>query len=229
MKTFKKILRALPLAVSICCVAVYLIMNPDITAEKILEYTPAKPWLAAAVLWLFYGIKSMTVFFPLVVLEVAGGLLFPTWIALAVNEVGILICLSIPYFIGRTSGMEAVGKLVSRYPRLSQFMDIQQENSLLVNILLRVSHCLPGDLISMYMGASGVPCWQNLLGGSIGILPGMTLATLVGTSIEDPSSPVFWLSAGLMVVISILSLVISAAYNKKRKKSKREESGETAG
>lgn len=73
--------------------------------QAILEFTPQKPLCAAIVLLLLYVLKNATVFFPLIILEIAVGHLFPTWTALGINFVGILIVLSIPYRIGRVAGM----------------------------------------------------------------------------------------------------------------------------
>jgi uncharacterized membrane protein YdjX (TVP38/TMEM64 family) len=70
----------------------------------------------------------------------------------------------------------------------------------------------------MYLGATQTSFWQNLLGGMLGILPGMILATLMGSSIQDPGSPAFWISAILRVTLAALSILLYYAYRRKLSK-----------
>ena len=71
----------------------------------------------------------------------------------------------------------------------------------------------------MYLGATHTPFLHNLLGGTLGILPGMILATFMGINIQDPSSPAFWISLTLSVGLAILSTVLYYAYLKRQKES----------
>ena len=82
---------------------------------------------------------------------------------------------------------------------------------------LRAVSCLPGDIVTLYLGATRTPFWHNLLGGTLGILPGMVLATLMGSSIQDPSSPAFWLSAALSVGLAASSALLYAVYWKRHR------------
>lgn len=59
------------------CAAAFLLLGRDMQPADILHWSPANPALAALFLIALYAFKSMSVFFPLVVLYLAGGLLFP--------------------------------------------------------------------------------------------------------------------------------------------------------
>ena len=52
----------------------------DISLDDILRYTPENPFLAALVMLAFYGLKSLTVFFPVPLLMIAS--LIPYYIGL---------------------------------------------------------------------------------------------------------------------------------------------------
>lgn len=201
-------------AVFLIGIGTYIAYSPDISVQTILDYTPENLISAAFILWLLYAVKSATIVFPIMILEIAGGHLFPKGIAFAVNLLGICICLTIPYWIGRFLGMETVEKLVDKYPKFAQLINKQQRNSFFVCFFLRIISCLPLDVVSMYLGATKTPFRKNLAGGLLGILPGMTLATLLGTSIQDIHSPVFWISAILKVAMSALSLPAYYLYRK---------------
>lgn len=148
----------------------------------------------------------------------AAGYLFPTPIALMVNLLGVLIVLTVPYWLGRTFGLRKVSKLTQKYPKFQAVMEKQTAHSLFLCFFLRVISCLPGDLVTMYLGAARTPFSHNLLGGVLGIVPGMVLATVMGLNIRDPASPAFWISAALSAGLAVLSTVLYSIYRKRQKR-----------
>ena len=93
-----------------------LLASGGISIETLLEYTPQEPEKAFFLFLFLYALKSATIFFPLIFLEVASGYLFPTWMALLLNFTGILLILTIPYWMGKALGLEIVQKAAQRYP-----------------------------------------------------------------------------------------------------------------
>lgn len=222
-KSLTKYVKYLVIAVCILLFACCFAANREFSAETILELTPKSPWRAAAVLLLLYAVKSVTIVFPLILLQIAAGHLFSKWMALGINFAGILIILTIPYWIGRAAGSNTIEKLVQKYPKAGELIDRQQNNSFFLCFFLRVISCLPGDIITMYLGSTKTPFWQNLLGGALGILPGMILATMMGSTIQDPKSPAFWISAILMAALSATSFLLYYLYRRKSKKKAMEQ------
>ena len=196
----------------------YLIGNENVSVETLLAFTPKDPAKAAIVMLLLYALKSATIFFPLIILEIAAGHLFSPCVALGINFAGMLIILTIPYLMGKAAGIKAIRKLVQKYPRFGEIIGKQQANALFLCFFLRIISCLPGDVVTMYLGATRTPFWQNLIAGALGVLPGMILATFMGSSIQDPASPAFWLSAILMVTLASLSALLYYAYRRKIQK-----------
>lgn len=187
------------------CLAAAFALHSDISLDAILTYTPHNSVRSASLLLLLYGLKSATIFFPLLVLEMAAGYLFPTPAALVINLLGILIILTIPYWIGRAVGIKQINKLAAKYPKFQAIIDKQRNHSFFLCFFLRIISCLPGDVVTMYLGATHTSFWQNLLGGTLGILPGMILATFMGVNIQNPASPAFWISVTLSVGLAVLS------------------------
>lgn len=71
-------LRLILPAVCILALAAYFVISPDISVQTLLNHTPKNP--AAAVILMLYIFKSITVFFPLIILEIAAGIFFhPGW------------------------------------------------------------------------------------------------------------------------------------------------------
>ena len=199
----------------------FVIWKLDITPEMVLNYTPQNPFLAAGVLLLLHVVKCTTIFFPLIVLQIVAGHLLPAWAAILVNLLGIQICLTLPYWIGHFVGIGTIRKLTDRYPKFQTVLEHQQENSLFLCFFLRITSVLPGDIVTLYFGATHVPFRYNLIGGTLGILPGMTLATLNGSSIRDPSSPMFWVSVTLSFLLSTGSALGYYIYRRHIHKTKK--------
>ena len=222
MKKFKNILltilRFAPLVVCAVFMGFYLFSGEEITAESLLNFAPEEPLYAALFLVLLYAFKSLTVFFPIIVLKVLGGFLFEPHHALIVNTVGVLVELAIPYWIGRASGGGFADRLCKKHPKLAEIIGEGSNNNFFMSFFLRVISCLPGDAISMYFGARRMPFWTCLLGSFLGTLPGMVAATLLGMNITDPSSPMFWVSIGLTVGISVISFLVYFLWRRAKKK-----------
>lgn len=174
---------------------------------------------AAIVMFLLYAAKSATIFFPLIVLEITVGYLFSTWAALGINFAGMLISLTVPYWIGKAVGMDAIQKLIQKYPKFAKLIGQQQKNSFFLCFFLRVISCLPGDVVTMYLGATQTSYWKNLSAGTLGILPGMILATLMGSSIQDPKSSSFWIYATLTITLAAISILLYYLYRRKLQKN----------
>ncbi len=215
------LLRIVPLLFCIALFVAYLLTEQDITAQSITDYAPANPWLAAAFLLLLYAVKSLSIVFPLIVLNIAGGFLFPPATAILVNVLGVLIELTIPYWVGRGSRRSTAGRLTRKYPKLLDAVSFQQGNALFLSFFLRIISCLPGDAVSMYLGAIRLPFSKYLLGSFLGTLPGTITATLIGTSVDDPSSPIFWISVVLTVTIAAVSFLAYFFVKRKKKQEKR--------
>ncbi len=150
-----------------------------ITIEDILNFVPGSLPLAALVFMGIYAVKSVTVVFPLLVIYVSVGMIFPPFWAVAVNLCGLAVTVSIPYWIGRVSGSGAVERLVSRYRRAEQLSRFGARSGLFLSYLLRIINLLPGDLVSMYLGA--LACLLS------GLFSGLGAGPHTG---DDPRHPV---------------------------------------
>ena len=178
-----------------------------LTAEAIAAFSPKQTALAAGFLIGLYALKSLSVCFPMSALTAAGGLLFPFPLALAVNLCGTAVAQTIPFLLGRREqgGLEA---LVERYPRVAGICRAQAENRWLSVFLLRLAGASPGDVVSLYLGASGTPCGVYLSAGLLGGLPRVAAATALGGALWEPGSVRFWLSLAAGGALTVLSGVI---------------------
>lgn len=210
---FKRGMKGFYILLALVLVGVLLYFAPrlrGITVAEILAYTPANLPLAALLIWGLYLIKSLTVFFPLMVLYVAVGTLFPPLWAVLVNLVGLAACCTLPYLMGKRLGKDVVLHLVERYEKARQLSAFGNRNSLLLSFLLRVINLLPGDLVSLLLGADSLSYPSYLLGSLLGLLPVMLPATLLGVGLASPTQmgfllPCILLSLGLLGITLLLA------------------------
>ena len=125
--------------------------------------------------------------------------------------------MALPYWMGRFSGASMVESLTAKYPKLKTVVDYQNGNCLYISFFMRTLNFLPGDAVSLFLGAEKIPFGTYMAGGVLGTLPGVILATIFGANIKNPKSPAFWLSAVLLVMISVFSILIHRHISWKKK------------
>lgn len=111
-----------------CIVFIDKIIGEPLSVHTIIKYTPKDPILAAIVILFLYALKSLTVVFPLAILFLASGIIFPTWIAILINIIGLAITYTIPYWIGRYFGDEAIEEIYNRFPKVKEVTKYQNSN-----------------------------------------------------------------------------------------------------
>lgn len=214
-----RIIQAAPIAMIAVMAAVYFTVFRNMSLDQLLEYTPAEPAAAALVLLAMFALKSLSYFFPMMLLFAASGVLFPAWAAILISAAGCAVMATVPFFIGRYAEREVFDKLAKKHKKIAVIREMGTENQFASAFFLRIVSCLPYDIISMSLGSMGYSYKKYLAGSVLGTLPGAVLTTLMGQSIEDPLSAEFLICASLELSITLVSVIIFRAG--KRKKNKR--------
>lgn len=183
----------------------YLHQHHHITAEEILSWQPENLFLAAVILLCFFAVKSALVFVPIMIPQILAGHLYSRDIALLINLLGIVVVMSVPYWIGKRLGRAKMVRLIQKYPKLQSILKVQDDNQMAVSFMLRACSVPPADIVTMYLGATGMPFLTSVIGGVLGYFPGMVLTTFLGANIRNPESPAFWKALALNVAWVILS------------------------
>ena len=210
----------LPLILCGGIILLYFCFGRDITSETIINYAPKNPYLAAMFLILLYGVKSLSIFFPVIVLYIVGGFLFPSYTAILINLLGIIVEFIIPYYLGKRTGAEKLTELSNKHKALAEITMHIKNNNFFISFFLRIISALPGDVVSIYLGAKNIPFGKYLIGSVLGTMPGLITSTLIGTSITNPASPMFWVNASLTVLLSVGSCTIYYIWYRKKKKQR---------
>ena len=189
-------------------VVVVIVEFRNISVDEIINYTPDNLILAAVVIIGMFAFKSITLVFPIVVLELASGVIFPVHVAILVNIIGSMVAVTIPYFIGRFEGPRLAQMISDRTPKLKKLAQMQHRGGLFYPYILRTLGMLPLDAVSLFLGAVGVKYPAYLLGSMLGMLPGILAVTIMGSSITTPGSPAFIISCLVSVSTSMASVII---------------------
>lgn len=176
------------------------------TVDGVLSYTPENPALSALFLLLLFALKSLSVFVYSGILYMASGILFPLPAAILLNIAGTVVMVSLPYWLGRRLGEGLLESLAEKYPKLEALRTVQVRNELLLSFVTRTVNILPSDILSLYMGASGIRYGKYLAGSVAGMLFSIAAFPVMGSSILDPASPRFLLSAGVQAAATVVTL-----------------------
>lgn len=210
------VVKLFPLIFIAIVMLIWILSGNPTDANSIISLIPKNSFSAALVLLALYALKSISVLFPILALQIAAGIIFPLYIALPLNCAGTAIAYSIPYVIGRFSGASLAEQLTAKYPKARDFVDVQRDSDIFISFILRAVSCLPADIVSLYLGSIKIKYTHYIIWGVIGTLPGLIPATVAGSEITDPSSAAFIISVLLTVISSVGSVLIYRIYKKRR-------------
>lgn len=211
------VLRTLPVVLTLAAVVFLFVSGGKFSPEDILSHSPSTPIFIVLFILILYALKSLSVFFPVIVLQVAVGLLFQSFWAVLLNIAGMAVAFALPYAIGYYSGAAMVTKLLDKHPKVADMIEKQRGNDFFISFFLRIIGFLPVDLVSMYLGSVKTDFMKFMTGSLAGVLPGVIAATIAGTSITDPTSPTFIISLSIALLLSAASFIGNALYQKRKK------------
>lgn len=192
----------------------FILTRGSIGVQELLAWSPENKWLAALAALAAYALKSQTVVVPYALIATAVGLIFDLPAALAVNTLGSVVCISLPYLTGRGSDGVLVDALLARQPRMRAFYEANRRHLFLVSLVLRVAN-LSNDILGLVFGSLKMKYWEYLLSSLVGILPAMVLYTVLGNDLDPFSAPVL-ISFGVDVAsIAAAFLLLRARGGKK--------------
>jgi len=220
IKYMKKIKKFIPF-ISIIIMTLFMVITikyseQPLSVKTILNYTPDNKIYAASILFIFFALKSLTVIFPLSILYLASGIIFPATTAIFVSIIGLAITITIPYWIGKYSGNTIIQELCQKYPRVKQLSEYQEKNLFFACFITRIIGILPGDIVSMYFGACNVTYPIYLTAGIAGSMLNIIATTLLGEKINDPFSREFIMVLLFRIMISVSALVINYTLNHRK-------------
>lgn len=204
----KKTLRDyLPILLMLLCTAGFgiLLLTGVLDLNTIPQLVDHRPGLAVAVILALFAVKGISGVVVYNALVVVVSLIFPLPAALAINAVGTALCLSISYWIGRSTRTESLEGLLNKHPKLRKYFAATQEYGFVSCFAIHMLG-LNMEVLGLLLGMLRVDYLTYLAGSWLAIAPGMVCLVIAGNSL-DLSSPVFWIFLGINTVLVVFSVV----------------------
>lgn len=184
-------------------IAFFIFKFKELTVKDILNFTPSNYFSAGLVMIFMFALKSIIMVIPLTVLYISSSILFPGFWSIIVNFIGLFVCMTIPYFIGKFSGKDFVAKLISKYPKINKINEIKSNNEWAFVFTVKILGFIPNEVSSMVLGSLGIKYTLFIIASVLAKTPSMVAKTLIGANMNKPGSSEFKISIAVAVLVFI--------------------------
>ena len=219
MTKFKKILKDYASVwVMLLCAAVVgtLLLTGRLSVGMVLGFANENKLLIAVIILALFTVKGVSAALMYNAIVMASGLAFSFPVALLLNSIGTVLCLSISYWIGRNTRIETLETLLDKHPKVKKYFVDCRDFDFLFSFLLHAIG-LSMEVLGVLFGIMRIDYWKYVLSAYLAIIPGMVCFTYAGNS-RGFSSIGFWILLGIYLAI----IVVSFFYTKRKFYKKKE-------
>ena len=185
---------------------VYFIGVSRLTPESIRNLIISCGWWGPVVYIFIYTIRPL-LFFPAIILTLAGGLAYGPWWGTLYGVIGGLLGACLCFAIARSLGHEKAKKYLGKFSQLQTFDDQVAEHGFRTMLIMRVVPIFPYDPVSYLAGLSKISFRDYVAATAIGMLPGAFAYNVLGYSLTDMLSPTFFMAVVLVIIVMFTPLV----------------------
>ncbi len=160
---------------------------------------------AIATIWGVYLVKSVLFIIPASLIYISIGMAFDTWQACLISLVGIVLEVTVTYFLGLFLGGDYVNKLLAKSKGGQKILDMKFNDNFPAFLVIRALPVFPIDFVSLFWGASKAKFPRYFFASVIGIMPRVVLFTILGDGIYD------YIPIHLIIKIVIFAIPIGVA------------------
>ncbi len=141
--------------------------------------------IAIGTIWGVYLVKSVLFIIPAMLIYVSIGMAFPTPTACLISLVGIILEVTVTYFLGRFLGGPYVNRLLSKTKAGKKVLDMKLNENFPTLLVIRALPVFPIDFVSLFWGASKCRFPRYFIASVVGIMPRVILFTIIGDGIYE--------------------------------------------
>lgn len=160
--------------------------------------------VAVGAIWGVYLTKSILFIIPASLIYISIGMAFEPVTASLISLVGIIIEVTMTYFLGLFLGGEYVNKQLEKTKAGKKILDMKLNDSFIALLPIRALPVFPIDFVSLFWGASKCSFHRYFFASVIGIMPRVVLFTILGDGIYD------YIPIHLIIKIVIFSIPVGA-------------------
>lgn len=141
--------------------------------------------IAIITIWGVYLTKSILFIIPASLIYISVGMAFPPVTASLISLVGIIIEVTVTYFLGLFLGGDYVNRQLEKTKAGKKILDMKLNDSFIALLPIRALPVFPIDFVSLFWGASRCSFHRYFFASVIGIMPRVVLFTILGDGIYD--------------------------------------------
>ena len=164
-------------------------------------------WKFVLAMLIVFLVRTFIPFLSVSAICVLTGAVLPSYWALIVNFLGIIIMMSIKYFEGMKFGSGNAWKIISKNERARKIIESSGKVNKALLFALRLIPGFPLGSVSRIYGSLRFPYWQFILLSAAGFAPKLLSYTFMGTNVFDPLSSAFLVPLVIALTISGASLL----------------------
>lgn len=164
-------------------------------------------WKFVLAMLIVFLVRTFIPFLAVSAICVLTGAVLPSYWALIVNFLGIIIMMSIKYFEGMKFGSGNAWKIISKNERARKIIESSGKVNKALLFALRLIPGFPLGSVSRIYGSLRFPYWQFILLSAVGFAPKLLPYTFMGTNVFDPLSSAFLVPLMIALTISGASLL----------------------
>lgn len=164
-------------------------------------------WKFVLAMLIVFLVRTFIPFLAVSAICVLTGAVLPSYWALIVNFLGIIIMMSIKYFEGMKFGSGNAWKIISKNERARKIIESSGKVNNALLFALRLIPGFPLGSVSRIYGSLRFPYWQFILLSAAGFAPKLLSYTFMGTNVFDPLSSAFLVPLMIALIISGASLL----------------------
>lgn len=164
-------------------------------------------WKFVLTMLIVFLVRTFIPFLAVSAICVLTGAVLPSYWALIVNFLGIIIMMSIKYFEGMKFGSGNAWKIISKNERARKIIESSGKVNKALLFALRLIPGFPLGSVSRIYGSLRFPYWRFILISAAGFAPKLLSYTFMGTNVFDPLSSAFLVPLMIVLTISGASLL----------------------
>ena len=164
-------------------------------------------WKFVLAMLIVFLVRTFIPFLAVSAICVLTGAVLPSYWALIVNFLGIIIMMSIKYFEGMKFGSGNAWKIISKNERARKIIESSGKVNKALLFALRLIPGFPLGSVSRIYGSLRFPYWQVIMLSAAGFAPKLLSYTFMGTNVFDPLSSAFLVPLMIVLTISGASLL----------------------
>lgn len=206
LKYYIPIIVMLVVAGVVCVLVQFGILNVEDIARTVSDNKAA----AFFVLMALFVLKGCSLGILYGAVLFASAMVYELPVAIAVNIIGSVLCISVSYLVGRTSKSLTFEGVLEKYPKFGRYLGNANEHSFLTCYVVHSLH-LSTEIQGVLFGLIRTPYLAYIVSSMTALLPSMLCYTVFGSA-WDYKNPLLWLFLGLDAIVVITGLALGKKY-----------------